>query len=365
MQKGFFDLPLDQSIIKGQIVAEYFPVWAKIILKGSDHFGLIDLYCGPGKYDDGTDSTPLLVLRNILSDESLSHRFLSLFNDENTDNIIKLKKNIERLEKKKLSYDPKILNLEVTDSILDELNDFKRIPTLSFLDPWGYKGLSLNLIKFAIESWGSECLFFFNYNRINAALTNPMVEKNITVLFGEKRLEDLREKIRNMNADNREFEVMDAICASLRDLGGKHVLPFCFKHAEQDRTSHYLIFVGTHPLGYGIVKEIMAKYSNKDDSGVPSFVYDSKPKSQLEFTFNKPFLQLVDLLKKDFHGQTLSFRDIYKMHQSKTLFIKQNYKDALLHLEQKGDIMVDIPLNKRPMRNGVVTLGESRTISFK
>jgi hypothetical protein len=36
-------------------------------------------------------------------------------------------------------------------------------PTLSFLDPFGYKGLSNRLIQAYLKDFGCECIFFFNY----------------------------------------------------------------------------------------------------------------------------------------------------------------------------------------------------------
>ncbi|MCK5566185.1 MAG: three-Cys-motif partner protein TcmP [Planctomycetes bacterium] len=365
MERSFFDKPLDQSQIKANIVSDYYPVWSTIISKKAKLIGLIDLYCGPGQYDDGTDATPLLVLDNLIKNHDLSNRTLTFFNDKVPDNISKLTGFFkDRAISKKLRYPPILTNLEVSDEILERLESFQNIPVFSFLDPWGYKGLSLKLIKFAINSWGSECLFFFNYNRINAAITNPSVESNINALLGKQRVADLREKVVKLNPFEREVILMDTLCMALNELGGKYVLPFCFKHAEQEKTSHYLIFVGKHPLGYGIVKEIMAKHSERDKDGIPSFTYDPKPK-QLEFTFNKPFDELLESLKKDFQGQTLSFSDIYKRHQQKTRFVKQNYKDALLYLERKDDITVDKSASERPVRNGKVTLGEKRIITFK
>jgi three-Cys-motif partner protein len=44
------------------------------------------------------------------------------------------------------------------------------IPTFAFIDPYGYKGLSLGLVHAVLKDWACECLFFLNYNRINAGI---------------------------------------------------------------------------------------------------------------------------------------------------------------------------------------------------
>ena len=55
---------------------------------------------------------------------------------------------------------------------------------LYFFDPWGYKGLTLNLIREAITPFGCDCVFFFNFKRINAAIANEQFRKHIDALFG-------------------------------------------------------------------------------------------------------------------------------------------------------------------------------------
>jgi three-Cys-motif partner protein len=66
--EDFFVEPKKQSRIKSAIVSEYFDRWANVILpsakKRNGHMCYIDLFAGKGRYDDGTESTPLLILKN-------------------------------------------------------------------------------------------------------------------------------------------------------------------------------------------------------------------------------------------------------------------------------------------------------------
>jgi len=364
MGKDFYAEPLEQSKIKGEIVSKYFLTWATIILKKTERICFVDLYSGPGRYQDGTDSTPLLILNRAIETPILSKSLICIFNDKDKKHIDLLKKNIDELDHvENLSSCPNFLNLEVSDAIVDHLKYLCNTPTFYFLDPWGYKGLSLELIKSSISSWGSECLFFFNYNRINPAVKNELVKKEMELLFGRERLQNLREKTKDVSPFEREVEIINGLCETLKELGGKYVLPFCFKHTEKEKTSHYLVFVGKHPLGFDLMKQIMAKYSEKDSDNIPSFTFDPKPKQQLEFTFNRPLKELADTLINTYEGNKILFKTLYNEHQQRTRFIKDNYKKALLLLEEKGIITIDIPRDKR-IRNGKVTLGKNRTIDF-
>jgi len=62
----FFDESTDQSQVKTAIVSKYFWAWAHVISpfakKRGTRIAYIDLFTGPGRYKDGTKSTPLLIL---------------------------------------------------------------------------------------------------------------------------------------------------------------------------------------------------------------------------------------------------------------------------------------------------------------
>ena len=63
MPSNFFDESEEQSAIKTAIVSKYFMAWAQVIIpsaeKHDNRIAYIDLFCGPGRYKDGTESTPI------------------------------------------------------------------------------------------------------------------------------------------------------------------------------------------------------------------------------------------------------------------------------------------------------------------
>ena len=69
----FFEKQKEQSLIKSTIVAKYFDVWANVIVctqkrypQHAQKLAYIDLFAGPGRYSDGTQSTPLKILTNAI-----------------------------------------------------------------------------------------------------------------------------------------------------------------------------------------------------------------------------------------------------------------------------------------------------------
>ena len=63
----FFEESKEQSAVKTAIVSKYFWSWAKVIMPQAERgrekkIAYLDLFAGPGRYKDGTKSTPLLIM---------------------------------------------------------------------------------------------------------------------------------------------------------------------------------------------------------------------------------------------------------------------------------------------------------------
>ena len=210
-----------------------------------------------------------------------------------------------------------------------------------------YKGVSLDLIGSVLGNWGSDCVVFFNYNRINMALNNELVEPHVNDLFGKSRADELRGLVAGLSPVQREATVVEQFARALGDVGAEYVLPFCFKDERGARTSHHLILATKHPLGYRIMKEIMAKYSSESSQGVPSFEYcPATEANPLLFELNRPLDDLEQMLVDKFSGQTLTLKQIYELHNVGRPFIWSNYRTVLLSMEQRGVIQTD-PTNRR------------------
>lgn len=368
---SFFNEQKEQSLIKARIVEKYFWVWAKVIIptakKASRRIGYIDLFAGPGRYKDGSQSTPVKVLETAISEPDMQNMLVTVFNDADADNISSLQKAINSLPGiGNLKYKPKVFNQEVGENIVKTFEQNNLVPTLFFVDPWGYKGLSLQLINSVVKNWGCDCIFFFNYNRINMGLNNTAVEEHLNGLFGKTRADELREKIKLLKPQERELTIVEAICEALKEMGGEYVLPFCFKYETGKRTSHHLIFVSKHIKGYEIMKEIMAKESSEQNQGVPSFEYNPAVSSQLPLLFElyRPLDELEEMLLDDFAGRTMMMKSIYEQHHVGKRYIKKNYKLALNNLEAQGKIIAKPPANKRRKNKGVVTFADKVIVQF-
>lgn len=165
MTGRFFEETKEQSLVKSAIVSKYFWGWAKVIMPQVKFAGkkiaYIDLFAGPGRYKDGTQSTPLLVLKRAIEDPDMRQMLVALFNDKDENNSRSLEQAINELPAiEKLKHKPRVMNEEVGTNMIKMFQQMRLIPTLFFVDPWGYKGLSLRLVNAVIKDWACECIFF-------------------------------------------------------------------------------------------------------------------------------------------------------------------------------------------------------------
>lgn len=371
MADKFFDERLDQSEVKAAIVQRYFDAWARIMLGnlkryGGDRIAYIDLYAGPGRYKDGSKSTPLLVLEKAIADSVMAGALVAIFNDAEEHHANSLKQAIAELPGiEKLKHQPLVWHTEVDEGAAEYFSKMNLVPTFSFLDPFGYKGLSLRIVKSVIKDFGCDTVFFFNYSRINAGITNSFVEKHIVALFGDARTRRLQAELPGRTPGLREALVLECLAEALKELGGKYVLPFRFRNSTGRRTSHFLIYVSKHPLGYKIMKGIMADESSVQDQGVPSFTYSPADASTpLLFSLCRPLDALSGMLLADFHGQTLKMQYIFEQHHIDRPYIERNYKEVLKQLEEVGRITCVPAAARRPKRLGEVTFGRNVMVTF-
>lgn len=367
---SFFNEFSPRSQVKARIVAKYFRAWASVVLPSAKtrdgKIAYIDLFAGPGRYEDDSASTPILILEQAVAQTDIRDALVSIFNDINANNSNALQNAVSKITGiETLKYKPVINNAEVDAQLAQSLENMKLVPTFFFVDPWGFKGLSLRLINSVLKDWGCDCVFFFNYNRINMGLNNQIVESHMNELFSEEKARRLRERIVGLSPMNREEAILDSITEALRDRGGQFVIPFCFKNEDGTRTSHHLIFVTKHFRGYEIMKDIMAKESTRSAQNVPSFAYNPRDLiSPPLIELSRPLDELKAMLCRDLAGRRITMRQIYERHSNGKPYIEANYKEALRQLEAEGKVLARPPASDRRKIKGVVTFANEVLVEF-
>ncbi len=260
----------------------------------------IDLFSGQGKYEDGTESTPIEVIKIISSNPEFKNKIQCIFNESDEVRCSKLQESVFHCEGvKAFKFSPIITNTTVDSDTYKKFLNWNN-PSFVFLDPCGYKGLSMKLISSFSNSWGTDLIIFFNYNAINRSVEYESFESTMREVFGDDHYQRIKERLDS--GEEREYVILDEMISALKDLNLEYVLPFCFKFNEMNRTSHYILFATKNILAFSRMKEIMYKEGGAHDNGEGKFEYI--PKSNI-MSKQRSLLEYFDCTNQEFKNRLL------------------------------------------------------------
>lgn len=368
MSDDFFEVPRPHTVVKAELVAKYFEPWSRIIRKRTTgRMVYLDLFAGPGRFGDGTPSTPLLVLARAVDDPELSRRIQLVLNEGDEGHAAALRAEIAAFPGvERLTYPPRILCDRVGTETVPALRHARSCPTLSFVDPYGVAGLTQNLLHSLYSGWGCDCIFFLNYSRLTRDLQHPYMAANVQALLGEGKTSALRAAVSGHDPGSRRRKILAAVEASLAAEGALvHRLGLARDGA--DALPFYVFFVTKNATALGVMKEIMARVGRSDADGVPDFEYRPQRPQQGSLFAPRALDRLKDSLLESYAGTSLAVADVVARHTGSLAgreFVAQNYKSALLELETCGRIECCPSLAQRPRRNGRPTMADSVTVTF-
>jgi hypothetical protein len=189
--------------------------------------------------------------------------------------------------------------------------------------------------------------------------------------FGKERAERLRAAIEGKSPDERENLIITELKRALKQLGGAYTTEYFFKDNSGRKTSHFLIFACKHPLGEGIMKDIMAGESSSADHGVASFGFNPLDKETSTtraaaptlFDLTDPIRDLATDLLSNFAGQAIKVKEVFQGHHIGKHYTAKNYKQAIMRLESEGKVQLRPTMDDRK-RAGKITLGDNVIVIF-
>jgi three-Cys-motif partner protein len=161
------------SEVKIDLLRRYLEKYLNILSNSpfvSDIY-IYDLFCGEGVYEGGGKGSPITILETIKdiffankNKEESKSNFHCCFNDLDDKKIEKL---INEINERKLCR-PNISGCnfvskdykEILPSVIDEINSLKKEKAFVFIDPYGYKDISIKNIYCLLENKKSEVLLF-------------------------------------------------------------------------------------------------------------------------------------------------------------------------------------------------------------
>jgi len=234
---NFFSRIKPNSAKKISIINDYFDYWLKNNMSAKELY-YIDLFCGPGVYDNGEKSTPILILERILKNKKTAGKFNVFLNDKNKNYMKKLENKIIHMENiaqlKSITFSCKEIGKE--NPTLDTKNNHAFV----IFDPWGYKGISSEQINSLIKNQNLELIFLFSFNQLYRFIRFKGIDQQLLNLFSKKSLKEIRNKI--VNIQNKEVFLLEKFIKNINS-GKCNYLCYKFKFESQNKTSHFLIFL--------------------------------------------------------------------------------------------------------------------------
>ena len=250
---------------KHRILEEYLKAWFPILSRYHQRIIFIDGFAGPGVYEKGEIGSPIIALKCLMNHSlELCQRgteFGFLFIESDAKRAESLKAVIAETFPeipKNVKIHIEHGNFETTmKSLLDGIdgNQKNLTPTFAFIDPFGYGGLPLYLIKRILAFERCEVFINFAYDSVNRFIeATDTREKIYTDLFGTEEWRDIRQ-IKDPERRNQE---LTALYTRQLQTSSKYVRSFEMIN-DMNKVSYYLYFATNQIKGFEEMKKAMWK----------------------------------------------------------------------------------------------------------
>lgn len=378
-ENEFFENQTISSKIKASIVSEYFPSYCKIITKkhSPEEVRFIDLFAGPGLYEDGNASTPILIGRQCQKDNSLKRIVKFVFNDNQHYSTLETNFNNEFPSgtfSKKVHFGKSTVgeNQAITDFLITNTHEGKKNqkPSLLFIDPFGYKGIETKVLAEFLKNWGNEVFLFVNTKRIHPALENEKFDSLMNDLFPTTLQEIRKDRKYKSTVAERLSLIINKLGSEYKSLLGGTIYYTAFKFQEEDieATSHYILHITKGARGYDLIKTTYNDFANVGTvfDGINTYTFDAKkfenPSNEL-FDLNS---MNIDKLKEELYnshrGKKISANVLFENHQISGLYSRSHYTEALRRLVAENKLISTFIDNK--IHNVSVLISKECILNF-
>jgi len=363
-ENQFFEKQTISSRVKAGIISEYFPSYCKIIVRKHlpKEIRYIDLFAGPGIYEDGNPSTPILIGRHCKNDDFLRQSVKMIFNDNKYSSTLEgnfLKEFPKGSFKKKPHFGTSTVgeNQAISEFLIKNTHHENRndYPALLFIDPFGYKGIETKVLAQFLTNWGNEIFLFVNTKRIHPALENDKFEGLMNDLF-PSTLQKIRQDRRYKSTVAARLNlIIDSLGDEYKKLLKSTVYYTAFKFQEEDSdgTSHYILHLTKGARGFDLIKTIYNDFANVGTvfDGVNTYTFDAKK-------YGREVVELFDIssinvqklqeeVYSKYRGKRITAHDLYERDHVNGLYCRKDYTLALRNLAEEEKIKPTFTDNKK------------------
>ncbi len=356
---GKWDCP-PHTKAKHDMLGRYLDGWFPILASWSGRVLFFDGFAGRGRYNDGSEGSPLVALRHLLKHNSFpkmrDREFVFLFAEANENNAKSLEAEIEAF---KAEHSPWPGNVKVSvlsqkfdvtaTAIIEYLRDQKKrlAPTFAFVDPFGYSGLPMDLLAELLDYPHTEVFVNFMVGHVQRFIERDGQENAMRGLFGI----DVREVLDGYDGQGDRVEHLRAVYErQLQQLAKfDYVQSFAMINSTGN-IGYYLLHGTKNRTGVKVMKDAMWSV----DPGGGFRFSDRLAGKDVLFTPEPNLQPLRKELLSHFAGAKRVSVEAIEWHAIlQTPYRGTHVRPVLRPLEKEGVIVVNRPPGKKQFTQGV------------
>ena len=327
---------------KHSILRNYLAAWLPIMSKYNKRIMFFDGFAGPGIYKDGEPGSPVIIL-DLLATHNYQQmldqcEFVLLFNEVDPKRFAVLQDSIQNYL---ATHSPLHVNIKLelrnenfsslVNGIIGSLNGQPMKPVFAFVDPFGYRDISMTQLAEFLASSGSELFIYFDFNSVVRFGTAGNVDGALSDLFGSN---EFRNAPPSGDPERGQY-FANLYERQLREvLGFPYIQRFEMRN-RSGKTGNYLFFCTRNLAGLRAMKDSMWKI---DPSGGFSFS-DRLAGMDVLFGGADDTTALQVALAQHFAGQTVSIERVQEYVLTRTPYREAHVKrKTLVPMQKEGKI---------------------------
>lgn len=337
--------PEPHTLVKHAILKKYLNAWFPILTSpgGFPRVFFIDGFAGSGIYEDGSKGSPIIAIEAALNQpRQITKELNFIFIERDKERAATLDAEVRKLQNP-TNFHYFVRRADFTQKMPEVINHYKTSSqgfsgAFVFIDPFGYKGIPIDLIKDIMKNRSCEVLITFMYDEINRFLSVEESDSCRDDLFGTT---DWVNAEQERDPKKRRQILHDLYQKQLKEYANiQYVRSFQMINIR-NTTDFYLFFGTNNPEGLREMKRAMWK---ADESGSYHFSDNTNPNQTVMFS-EPDYDELKKILKKQFSGKEVALSEVERFVLEETPFRDDAHlkRPVLTPMEQNQEIQVFEP----------------------
>jgi three-Cys-motif partner protein len=347
----------DHTRAKHRILEEYLKGWFPILSKFK-RILYLDGFAGSGEYDDGSVGSPIIALNvannHVLKLEADEINFFFIENKAKRADYLRTKINQMfqatgngKYAKLRKNFTVEVDHGEFNSTMSSLLSGIKSsiIPTMAFIDPFGYTDLNLDVLSKILRFNSCELLITYMVGFLDRFSFDEKHQQSIkhSLELTDQEIQTIRSISNNKEREQRWLailiEKLENKARSMMPMP-KEVYHLAFEVRDQsNRLLYHLVYMTKSQTGLEVMKEAMYRVGKDGNLRFSDYNFDPQQTSILDYSKEKPWVtEAASVIYERFKGQSVAPAQVKEFAITRTLFLWR--KQILVKLEQDSKLSV-------------------------